>query len=484
MLASTRLARPIVALALAACLAAAAQAALVTATLPDFNGPEHEIGFPVDLGVVGSFSFVLPADAVITSALFSGVYGTALPVYTTAGYDVEIEGETIVVCAPLDPGCVEFDGPVFRPFSLALDASTFDGLLDGLADLRVIQTDAFNVRMGSPTLSIEYQRVPSPGTAWLAGLALALAGWTLQRGRARSPARPPKRRPRPGAGRVAAAARPGSGSGRVAGPALSAPGTTSVGRALHGLVFAGIAGLSVAGPASAAPILFGADADTYLRDATPRGSFEFMDVRGGDVDFRGYLRFDLSSLTEPIQSASLTLTKTDGASRDDAIVNERFALYGLTTALGNTAQNWAEATLVPSTTGTEDVTTLTGVVDLDDNVAGISEVFDPNPGLDSGSTITISGAPLVAFLQSRVNDGGLATFILSNDDIVDRGYGLASKENATAAYRPVLSISLLDATPVPEPATLWLAALGVTLACARRRSVMRTAAANLIAALR
>ena len=63
----------------------------------------------------------------------------------------------------------------------------------------------------------------------------------------------------------------------------------------------------------------------------------------------------------------------------------------------------------------EDVTTGMGVVDLEDNVAGISEV-------------TISGPALVAFLQALLNDGGLATFILSNDDAVDPGLGLASKE--------------------------------------------------------
>lgn len=254
--------------------------------------------------------------------------------------------------------------------------------------------------------------------------------------------------------------------------------TCSVSRALRTLVFAGMAGLSVSGSASAAPILFGSDADTYLRDATPRGGLGFMDVRGGDIDFRGYLRFDLSSLTEPIQSASLILTISGGASRNDAIIAERFALYGLTSAAGNTSQNWDETTFVPSMKGAEDVPTLTGVVDLDDNVAGISEVLNPNPALDPGSTITISGAPLVAFLQDRVNDGGLATFILSNDDSIDRGYGLASKENANEAYRPVLSITLLEPTPVPEPSTLWLAGLGVALALARRRRRNGTAPAN------
>ncbi|MFP4541592.1 MAG: hypothetical protein ACLFR7_08175, partial [Opitutales bacterium] len=36
-------------------------------------------------------------------------------------------------------------------------------------------------------------------------------------------------------------------------------------------------------------------ADTYIRDdATDRGTFEFVDIRGGfNPDFHGYFRFDL-----------------------------------------------------------------------------------------------------------------------------------------------------------------------------------------------
>lgn len=189
------------------------------------------------------------------------------------------------------------------------------------------------------------------------------------------------------------------------------------------------------------------DADTYLRDTTVRGGAGFIDVRGGGIDFAGYLRFDLSQTdANTIYDASLVLTRVTGASRDDSVTNGRFALYGLNNVAGNTPQNWDETVLMDTNTGQEwdgtmpMTTALTNgwITDLDDNVAGISEVIT---GGGAGNTITISGAPLVAFLQSRLDDNGLATFILCNDDGSDRGYGLGSKENATPASHPALILS-------------------------------------------
>ncbi|HPB91971.1 MAG TPA: DNRLRE domain-containing protein [Anaerohalosphaeraceae bacterium] len=197
------------------------------------------------------------------------------------------------------------------------------------------------------------------------------------------------------------------------------------------------------------------DADTYLRGETPRGSYEFMDIRGGSVDFAGYLRFNLSELTMmghgTIKDAVLTLTVSGGASRNDKATNGRFALYGLNTVTGNTPQNWNEATLTAANAGQEwdgtvPMTTALNngwITDLDDNVAGISEVISGTG--DVGDTITISGAPLEAFLQSRVEDNGLVTFILANDDnSADRGYGIGTKENANLDYRPKLKLTYVQ----------------------------------------
>lgn len=230
-----------------------------------------------------------------------------------------------------------------------------------------------------------------------------------------------------------------------------------------------------AAAASAVTIGIGSDADTWLRDDVVRGANEYMDVRGGSIDFAGYVRFDLSGLSiDTLDEASLTLTISGGASRNDTLTTGRFGLYGLNNVAGNTPQNWDEATL--SETGTNPVGAewngvvpldLTGgrVIDLDmETVAGITETLNPSGGSAvAGTTITITGAPLVAFLQSRIDDDGLVTFILANNDGSDRGYGLATKENVNADWHPVLEL-----TYVPEPTTLALLGLGSLLSLRRR----------------
>jgi hypothetical protein len=185
-----------------------------------------------------------------------------------------------------------------------------------------------------------------------------------------------------------------------------------------------------------------------------------MDVRGAAIDFRGYLRFDLSSIPagSTIDSATLVLTQVPGASRNDDIVNARIAVYGLNNVAGNTPQNWDEATFEPSLKGTEDVTTLAGVTDLDDNVAGVTETIG---GVAGARTITLTGAPLASFLQTRFGDGSLATFILSNDDATDRGFGIGTKENADPLTHPMLTI---EYSLIPEPASCGMLAISGLLA--------------------
>ncbi len=148
------------------------EAAIITVALPDYDGPSNGSGFPVDLGVIGTFNYVVPAGSVIASATFSGTYGTALVPDSTAGFDVLIEGAPITVCVPLTIRAAGWCGADFRPFSFGLPGSTFAGLADGSADLRVFQTNGNFVRLGSPTLTLNLRQVPEPASLALFGLGM------------------------------------------------------------------------------------------------------------------------------------------------------------------------------------------------------------------------------------------------------------------------------------------------------------------------
>lgn len=200
----------------------------------------------------------------------------------------------------------------------------------------------------------------------------------------------------------------------------------------------------------------GPDADTYIDGTNANGSGVFMYVAGGSIDTAGYLRFDLGALNvRTVLDAQLILRNSGEAPRNDAANTGRFALYGLNNVAGNTPQNWSESTL--SESGTNPVGAewsgavpldLTGGrvtnLDADDGVA-VTESIVQASGTDywapGAFTFTISGQALIDFLQARADDGGLATFIVANDDGNSRGYGIATKENATEEFRPILVLT-------------------------------------------
>lgn len=206
------------------------------------------------------------------------------------------------------------------------------------------------------------------------------------------------------------------------------------------------------------------DADTYLRDATPRGGLEYMDIRGASTwAFAGYVRFDLSALAAmgpgTLENVTLTLTKVGGASRNDVVNNGRFALYGLNNVEGNTPQNWSEAGLIPDNAGAEWTFPLDlesgRLTNLDDSVEGITETIDGDGGV--GTKIIVSGEALANFLKSRIDDNGLATFILVCPATNDRGYGIGTKENTDPDNRPLLTLTYTpDSAPYSGNAVVTL----------------------------
>lgn len=168
---------------LASSIAVPASALTLSVSLPDFDGPSNGSGFPIDLGTIGTFNYALPMGSTITAAFFEGTYGTQALPSSTAGFDAVIDGTTLTVCVPNDPGCWDI-GANFRPFSFSLPSTAFAALADGSAALGIIQTNEAFVRLGSPTLRIEYDlagAVPEPATWGMMIAGFGLMGAAMRR---------------------------------------------------------------------------------------------------------------------------------------------------------------------------------------------------------------------------------------------------------------------------------------------------------------
>ncbi|MEO0691063.1 MAG: PEP-CTERM sorting domain-containing protein [Pseudomonadota bacterium] len=168
--------------ALAAAVSATPASASTTIvdTLGDFDGPRNTGGFPINLGSAGVFTYDISSNATIVSAFLSGTFGTDQFNFSTASFDVDLDGTQLTVCPLNDPGCFQ-GGPAFRAFEIALPSSSFASLLDGSANLDIIQTSSTIVRYGTPTLTINLAAVPEPETWALLLLGLFGIGAVMRR---------------------------------------------------------------------------------------------------------------------------------------------------------------------------------------------------------------------------------------------------------------------------------------------------------------
>jgi len=237
--------------------------------------------------------------------------------------------------------------------------------------------------------------------------------------------------------------------------------------------------------ARAATATLDASNDTYIRDGKSNddtGPAPVLESRtGSGFGFVPYIQFDMSALSiTTIDSATLRLWKVAGG-RNDSITNGRYATYGLNDDPNNTLQYWDESADFDPNDATDGLDFRNVGAEWTNNDAenGINRLLltslDPEDGgvsvtetVDNGTgEITVSGADLVAFLQSRYDAGGLVTFLIPLENTPDKGYGIASKENADSNLHPKLD---LEYTGVPEPASgvLFLAASAFALLGRRR----------------
>jgi hypothetical protein len=193
-------------------------------------------------------------------------------------------------------------------------------------------------------------------------------------------------------------------------------------------------------------------ADTFTAPGVNAGTAQVLDAfdANGPGDRAVYIRFDLSGVDlTNIVSATLTLEKTAGT-RNDTIVSDRFDVFGLTSTAGLTPQNWNEVTLAEGNLGTEYTNTAgdgldtSGLFNLNQEAgANVTET------VGGGAAQTLTGPDLLAFLNARKSDNGLATFITYVDAGANRGWGYGSRENSNPSLRPALSLD--DGGPVDPP---------------------------------
>ena len=166
----SRILRSAAMLVATAAFAATAQAQY-SQTLPEFNGPFHDIGesYPFGPYTVGTFTGI--PGGTIVAATIHGTFGNSLT-SSSAAARVYL-GSTLVAQCVYQTPCW---GPTFTttPWAFAFNITNFSELAGPTATLTVWQDSEFNVRLGETTLDIVYSTVPEPAS--LALLATGLVG--------------------------------------------------------------------------------------------------------------------------------------------------------------------------------------------------------------------------------------------------------------------------------------------------------------------
>ncbi|NNF17476.1 MAG: PEP-CTERM sorting domain-containing protein [Gammaproteobacteria bacterium] len=147
----------------------AAMAVPVTATLPDYSSPGDTSGFPIDLGDVGTFVF---ATGDMLSATLSGTWGNSDYALSSAGADVFLDGILVAQCVEFDSCWQDATGTLAWSYTFTAADLALGILDDGMANLSVIQTSSFSVRLGSLALDGEVVATPEPGIYSLLGIGM------------------------------------------------------------------------------------------------------------------------------------------------------------------------------------------------------------------------------------------------------------------------------------------------------------------------
>ena len=170
------------------------------------------------------------------------------------------------------------------------------------------------------------------------------------------------------------------------------------------------------------------------------------DAGTGFVHRKGYLRFDHSSINEPINNAILRLSFVEDT--HTTFATWTFNVYGLLD--GHSGENWLETGITWNNAPANN-TSSGGVLGSETLFLGSFNIDTST--LVAGDVVNFSSSGLTSFIQNDTND--LATLILIRQDLTLTNVGFATKEHA-AFTPPTLALST-----IPVPAAVWLFGSGL-----------------------
>lgn len=225
------------------------------------------------------------------------------------------------------------------------------------------------------------------------------------------------------------------------------------------MITAGAAFVTLGATNIAQAVTLGPVADSYIQDGGSAGSnfgnattLQVKNANTASYNRKAYVRFDLASLAAPaVNAATFSLSAVNGIGSSPGSSVSTFNVYGLTGG----DQTWGE-TAITWNNAPANITNSGSGVDL--TQAQLLGSFDIT-GTGTGNTYSISGSPLVSFLNARLSGNDLATLIVTR---VTSENTIGNYVHAFDSSNPASGQPILDVTPVPfgfSP-TLGLGLLG------------------------